>query len=446
MRKIKKTLIAILCLLIFCSTMIFASISISKSQSDGEGESLLSAENWSLLTSVISNTKKYYYKSIGVTDLLKHALSGMLSGLDPHSSYLDAKDLKDLEMETTGKFGGIGVEVVPDKGAIKVISPLDDTPAFKVGIKAGDYIVQIDDKLVRDMTLREAIGMMRGKSGTSLKLTVVRKGEHKPLTFSLRREIIKVQTIKEKILEPGFGYVRLALFQEPTAKDLVKSIKKLKRLSKGSLKGLILDMRNNPGGLLDSGVQVADYFLDSKKLKDNDLIVYTKGQVEESRIVAKATPGEILPGVPLVVLINEGSASASEIVAGALQDHKRAIVVGMRSFGKGSVQTLIPVGRDDAIKLTTALYLTPLGRLIQARGIQPDITIENLVLSKKDNDDQDLPRIDESALMDHIKNGDNKKELEKERKRLKAELEQAHKDFQLYEALHILKSQNVLAR
>lgn len=397
---------------------------------------------------VIYDVKKYYYKDMKADKLFTRAISGMLSNLDPHSAYLDSRDLKDLQMETIGEFGGIGVEVIPDQGAIRVVTPLDDTPAYKSGIKAGDYIIQINDKLVRDMTLRDAIGMMRGKKGSNLSLTILRKDEPKPLVIKLKRQTISIKTVKSRMLESGYGYIRLALFQEPTEKDMVNAIKKLQKNSNGGLKGLILDMRNNPGGLFEAAVQVADNFLDSKKMeKNNRLIVYTKGQGEEAQITVNATPGDILPNIPIVVLVNEGSASAAEIVAGALQDHKRAVVVGARSFGKGSVQTLIPIDKSSAIKLTTALYYTPSGKSIQAMGIEPDIMVAELKLSKDGLSDYDIPRIDEAALLDHIANGnkkDNKSSREIIKKRKQAELNLAYKDFQLYEALHVLKAQSVM--
>lgn len=402
------------------------------------------------LATVIDYVKKYYYKAVDDETLFSRTVNGMLNSLDPHSSYLESTDLNDLKIIALGKFGGIGIEFIPDRGAIKVISPLDDTPAYRAGIKAGDYIIQINTKLVRDISLKDAVSIMRGKPGSRLSLTVIRKNEKKPIVLNLRREIIKIKAVKDRILEPGYGYIRVAVFQEPTGKDVANAVSHLKKLSKGNLKGLILDVRNNPGGLFESAVQVADNFLDAKKLKDikdNSTIVYTKGRSNEVQMSAKATPGDLLPGIPLVVLINDGSASASEIVAGALQDHKRAIVIGTRSFGKGSVQTLIPIDKNSAIKLTTALYYTPLGRSIQAKGIEPDINVEDMRLSVDDAAEQNIPRIDEEALVDHIQNQDTSDgSIEQQQKRSKQELELARKDYQLYEALHILKSQNVMRR
>lgn len=415
-----------------------------------KAEATLPTDDLKRLSKVISIIKDDYYKSFDDTTLFTRAISGMLSSLDPHSSYLDKEALQDLEKTTWSKLGSIGTEVVADQGLIKVISPLDDSPAYRAGIKPGDIIVQIDNKFVRDMSSVDASNMLNGKKGSVVSLIVVRKNETKPLVFSLRREIIRSRTVKEKMLESGYGYIRIALFRDEAAKDVEYAIKRLKKSAKATgLKGLVLDMRNNPGGLVYPAIQMADDFLDSDSLKGNDLIVYAKGQNGEEVVTAKANSGDILSGVPIVVLINEGSASAAEIVAGALQDHKRAIVVGTRSFGKGSMQTVIPLDKDSAIKLTTALYYTPLGRSIQAKGIEPDITVEDMQLSQNSNIDKDLPRIDEAALVDHIQNDGTSgsgisKNLEKQQKQSKAELDLAYKDYQLYEALHILKSQNIM--
>lgn len=445
MRKVKSILFILSALIIGANALAITAATANK-------EAAISPENLQRLATVFADVKKYYYKPIDDKTLFTNAISGMLANLDPHSAYLGPEDLKDLQMETTGKFGGIGIEIVPDQGAIKVVTPLDDTPAYRAGIKAGDYIIQINNKLVRNMTLTDALNLMRGKKGEKVTLTILRKNTPKPLTFTLRRETIKIKTIKGKMLEKGYGYVRIAIFQDPTANDLEKAIAKLKAESGNQLKGIILDIRNNPGGLFESSVQISDDFLDADKLKDNNLIVYTKGQSEDAQISAKATPGELIPNVPLVVLINEGTASAAEIVAGALQDHKRAIVVGTRSFGKGSVQTVIPIDSTSVIKLTTALYYTPLGRSIQAKGIEPDITVENLQIPEKKSELQALEKINESSLIDHIKNGDETttsddtatSNLEATDEQSNTENELAYKDYQLYEALHILKSLNVL--
>lgn len=444
----KKSVIT-LCLAIGISC--FSLAAYAEDSASSNYESALPTSELQKLAIVLANVKKYYYRHIDNTTLFNNAISGMLSSLDPHSAYLTADDLKELDMETSGKFGGVGIELMPDAGALKVVTPIDDTPAFRAGIKAGDYIIQINNKLVRNLTLNEALNLMRGPKGSKVALTILRKNESKPLIFNLKREIIKIKTIKSKMLESGYGYIRIAIFQEPTEKDLKSALDTIKRQSHGKLKGLILDIRNNPGGLFESTVQITDDFLDADKLKDNNLIVYTKGQSDESQISAKATPGELIPNIPLVVLINEGSASAAEILAGALQDHRRAVIVGTRSFGKGSVQTVIPIDKNSVIKLTTALYYTPLGRSIQAKGIEPDITVENLQIPEKKSELEALQRINEANLIDHIENNvANATEstpnitTEDSDEQATAETGLAYKDYQLYEALHILKSLNVL--
>lgn len=406
----------------------------------------VNAKDLQRLSIVIAEIKKYYVKKVSDKTLFDNAISGMLSGLDPHSEYLNKEDLDNLQMLTTGKFDGIGIEVVSEDGLIRVISPLDGTPAYKAGIKAGDLILQIDKKLVKDMTLTEAISLMRGPKGSKVKLVILRKNDTKPLIFNVARDTIKVQTVKQKLFPGNFGYVRIAIFQDPTSADFHKAIAELQRQTNNNIQGLILDLRNNPGGLLDSSVKIADDLLDSRKLKGDKVIVYTKGMENETQVIAKATPGELLPGVPIVVLINEGSASASEIVAGALQDYKRAILVGTRSFGKGSVQTLLPVDEDSAIKLTTSLYYTPTGRSIQAKGIEPDIVInEDIKLKSSDETASEFERIDEASLVDHLQNGgdtnsdNNRGSMMSEKDQMKNNLSLANEDYQLFEALNILR-------
>lgn len=401
----------------------------------------------SRFTNAITQIKDFYVQPIGDKKLLEDAIRGMLTGLDPHSEYLDEDSYKTLLMTTSGAFGGLGIEVTGEFGVLKVISPIDDTPAAKAGIKPGDYIVAINNKLVNEMTLNEAVEKMRGKKGTLVTLTVLRKGQKVPLTFKLTRDEIRIVSVKSKMLDNGFGYIRLSEFQEPTAELMVNSIKKLQQEAGGNLKGLVLDLRNNPGGLLDSAVQVADVFLDPKKLnnKFNDQIVYTEGRIPAAKYSAKARSGDLLKGAPMVLLINEGSASASEIVAGALQDYRRAIIVGITSFGKGSVQTVLPLDKTHAIKLTTALYHTPSGRLIQNKGITPDIVVEDLhvAANNKTNNPMVAP-IREFELKGHLaapgsKEGDtttivsNNPDL-------------AHTDFQLYQALEVLKTMNMIGQ
>lgn len=394
-------------------------------------------------STVIMQIKRYYIDKIDDDALFENAMKGMVSSLDPHSSYLDEEDIKDLQTVTTGKFGGIGVEIVPESGYIKVISPLDDTPAYKAGIKPGDLIIRIDNKLIKEMTMREAINLIRGKNGSHVALTILRKGEKKPLKILVKRDVIKVQTIKTKLLAKGYGYIRIAFFQTLAKQEVENAIKSLEKQSGGQLKGLVLDLRNNPGGLLDAAIDVADSFLDLDQLKNhNGLIVYTKGRIPRADVRAKATPGDLIHEVPMVVLINEGSASASEIVAGALQDYKRAIIMGTRSFGKGSVQTVFPIDNSTALKLTTALYYTPSGRSIQAMGIVPDVLVSNLAVTKTDSDDILIDPINENDLSGHLKNGNGKSFSENLEEKTKSEYTLAQSDFQLYQALMMLEGIN----
>ena len=389
---------------------------------------------------VIAEIKRYYIEPVEDKVLFDNAIRGMLTSLDPHSDYLDADSLRDLQSVTSGEFSGIGVEIMPEGGFIKVISPLDGSPAEKAGIKAGDLIVRVENRLVKDMTVREVLNAIRGPTGSKVNLTVIRKGDKKPLKFEVTRNVVKIETTKSKLLEKGYGYVRIAFFQGPAKDQLVKAVAQLQKDSGGQLDGLVLDLRNNPGGLLDSAIEVADQFLDATELKENKLIVYTKGRIPGSDMKAKATPGDILKGVPVVVLINEGSASASEIVAGALQDHNRAIILGTKSFGKGSVQTVIPIDDENGIKLTTALYYTPSGRSIQADGIRPDVMVADLKIPHTEGDTIVFDPILEQDLAGHLEN--NKKQGAKDTTiKADAKIEEglAHKDFQLYQSLMLLK-------
>lgn len=395
-------------------------------------------------TNTIVLIKDFYVQPIGDKTLLNDAIRGMVSGLDPHSEYLDDEAYKTLLMTTSGEFGGVGIEVTPEYGILKIVTPMDDTPASKAGIKPGDYIVAIDGKLVSEMTLQDAVEKMRGKAGTLVVLTVLRKGEKTPLTFKLNRQIIRIASVKSKMLDNNFGYVRISQFQEPTAKLMRDAILDLKTKNQGHLSGIILDLRNNPGGLLETAVQVVNNFLDSKKLtKFKDLIVYTEGRLPEAQYSAKATGADILNGAPIVVLINGGSASASEIVAGALQDYRRALIVGTTSFGKGSVQTVIPLDKNHALKLTTALYHTPSGRVIQNIGIVPDIQVEDLKVVKNQTD-EDIAMIEpikEYQLRNHLP-GSN---VETNTSLVTAnELALAKEDFQLFQALKILRTMEML--
>ncbi|WP_372522065.1 S41 family peptidase [Sulfuricaulis sp.] len=388
-------------------------------------------------TEVFSRIKSDYVEPVEDKKLLEDAVQGMLAGLDPHSAYLDADSFKDMRVETEGQFGGLGIEVTMENGFVKVVSPIEDTPAARAGVKPGDLIIRLDDKAVKGLTLTEAVRFMRGKPGSDITLTIVREGATKPLKITLTRAVIKIQSVKSRMLESGFGYVRITQFQAGTDKGLAEALKKLETENKGTLRGMILDLRNNPGGVLNSAVGVSDAFL------DKGLIVYTEGRVADSKMKLSATPGDLLNGAPLVVLINGGSASASEIVAGALQDHKRAVIMGTKSFGKGSVQTIIPMSNGGALKLTTARYYTPSGRSIQASGIVPDIVTEEARITKSEAADH----LREADLARHLENGDEiakpkeepKKEDKKDDKKKDETGKPAVEDYQLQEALNLLK-------
>jgi len=416
-------------------------------KTDKNKKDALQETDVSRFTNAIAQIKDFYVQPISDKKLLEDAIRGMLSGLDPHSEYLDKDAYKTLLMTTSGAFGGLGIEVTGEYGVLKVISPIDDTPAAKAGIKAGDYIVAIDGKLVNEMTLNEAVDKMRGKKGTSVTLTVIRKSLKTPISFKLTRDEIRITSVKSSMLDNGYGYVRISEFQEPTTELMINAIKKLQEQSGGQLRGLVLDLRNNPGGLLETAVQVADVFLDEKKLNNryNDLIVYTEGRIPSAKYSAKVTGHDLLNGAPLVVLVNEGSASASEIVAGALQDYHRAVIVGITSFGKGSVQTVLPLDEDHAIKLTTALYHTPSGRVIQNKGIMPDIVVDALKVSGEKQDNVMIAPIREFELKGHLPGQDtgNSNTIIDDDKQAS---NLARSDFQLYEALEVLKTMHMLGQ
>ncbi len=407
-------------------------------------------------TKVIEYIKEYYVKSVSDEVLFENAMRGMLAGLDPHSSYFNIDEFSDLKSSTTGKFGGLGVEVLPEDGFIRVISPIDETPAQRAGIQSGDLIIKLDNTAVKGLTAQEAIEKMRGDKGSKIVLTIIRQGENKPLQITVVRDIINVQSIRTKMLDDNFGYVRVSQFQSNSGDELTKALQTLKKNNK--LKGIVLDLRNNPGGVLDSAVQIADVFLDRDKLKQyENVIVYAKGRIPGSQIKEKAHAGDLLNGAPMVVLVNGGSASGSEIVAGALQDYHRAVVVGTKTWGKGTVQTVLPLKDNRGLKLTTALYYTPAGRSIQATGIVPDILVQNLRIPAPGKDDLNSLLIREADLQGHLENGNDADAEQEENDKPKApkakdkladkekavtdqtETDLLYTDYQLHEALNILK-------
>lgn len=418
---------------------------------------------------VFGRIKSDYVEPVSDKKLITEAITGMLSGLDPHSAYLDAEGFKELQVGTQGEFGGLGIEVGMEDGLVKVISPIEDTPAFLAGIRTGDLIIKLDDTLVKGLTLNDAVKRMRGKPGSNIVLTVLRKTEPKPMLFTLARAIIKVQSVKSKLVDPGYAFVRITQFQEHTGENLATALESLLKQSNGELKGLVLDLRNDPGGLLTGSVAVSAAFLPK-----DALVVYTEGRTDDAKMRLNASASDYLRGtgksdflknlspafktVPMVVLINGGSASASEIVAGALQDHKRAVIMGTQSFGKGSVQTILQLGNNTAIKLTTARYFTPNGRSIQATGIVPDIIAEDPATASQES----VFRLREADLDRHLINGNKKEEATdtpakpvaapkaapktKDGETAKPEITEfgAKNDYQLSQALNLLKGMRIL--
>jgi carboxyl-terminal processing protease len=419
----------------------------------------LPVEELRAFTEVFGAIKQNYVEPVEDKKLIAGAINGMLSDLDPHSAYLDAEAFKELQVGTQGQFGGLGIEVGMEEGFVKVVSPIEDTPAFRAGVKPGDLIIRLDDTPVKGMTLADAVKRMRGKPNTQITLTISRKGEPQPIVVTLTRAVIHVQSVKSKMIEPGYGWVRVSQFQESTTENMVHALAKLYK--RGNLKGLVLDLRNDPGGLLYGAVAISSAFL-----PDKALVVSTDGRTEDAKKKFFATPDDYLRGlredvlkglpaaaktVPMVVLVNGGSASASEIVAGALQDHKRATVIGTQTFGKGSVQTIMPLGNSTAIKLTTARYYTPSGRSIQAKGITPDVIVEEPGASPQ-------TRLREADLERHLENDRDAEAGKKGTPRarlapavpaaaLPKPIEMGSKDdFQLAQALNFLQGKPVLGQ
>jgi carboxyl-terminal processing protease len=399
-------------------------------------ESALPLDELRVFAEVFGRIKSDYVEPVDDRKLLNYAIEGMLSGLDPHSSYLDEDEYRDIRAGTSGEFGGLGIEVGMENGFVKVIAPIDDTPAQRAGVQAGDLIIRLDEKPVKGMTLDDAVKVMRGKPGTKIELTIVREGEDKPIRITVVRDIIKTVSVKYRMLEPGFGYVRISQFQARSPEDMLTGIGALKRQAGNGLKGLVLDLRNNPGGVLNAAVAISDAFLTS------GTIVYTEGRIRDSQLKFKAAPDDVLEGAPVVVLVNGGSASASEIVAGALQDHRRAVIMGQETFGKGSVQTIVPVNERTAVKLTTARYFTPNGRSIQAEGIVPDIELGNVRLTRGEEPADRLKESDLARHLENPENGDGEGPQEEEAEQ-EAE-DQTAEDYALSEALNLLKGLSIL--
>ena len=385
-----------------------------------------------LFGEVLERAKNSYVDEVSDEQLIQSAINGMLVSLDPHSSYMDGKDFRYMSEQTQGKFGGLGLEVTMESGVVKVVSPIDDTPAHKAGLKPGDYIVNIDGQPVVGMTLNDAVDKMRGKVGSKVKLTI-RRFNQKPFDVTIKREEIKIQTVKSSIKSEDVAYVRITSFSDNTDKMVEKAVKDAKKKLKGNLKGIILDIRNNPGGLLDQAVSVSDLFLNQGE------IVSTRSRNEEDTVKYNAKKGDIADGLPIVIIVNDGSASASEIVAGALQDHKRAVILGEKTFGKGSVQTVIPLGKHGAMRLTTARYYTPSGRSIQVKGIEPDVAVKPAKVEEIESPFE----LSEGEYNNALKNDSEEKVDAKKQAAKKAEKEELAKDYQLARALDLVRAMGI---
>ena len=394
----------------------------------------LPIEDLKIFAEIFGKIKSDYVEDIDDSQLLNDAIKGMLDGLDPHTVYLDPDSFREMNIDTHGEFGGLGLEVTMENGVIRIVAPIDDTPAHKAGLKSGDLIISMDGVQVKGLSLGESVSLMRGKPGSEIVLTIVRKDRPEPFEVTLKRAIIQLESVRAELLETGFGYVRVIQFQIGTATSLRQQLARLAREAGTALKGLVLDLRDNPGGVLDGAIQVSDTFL------RDGLIVSTRGRAEDSEVTFSASPKDYLNDAPLVVLVNGGSASASEIVAGALQDHGRALILGTTTFGKGSVQTILPMLNGAALKLTTARYYTPNDRSIQATGITPDVVSQPAESSQ--TPDRDASRLRESDLAGHLEN-----ELEKDQNATVDTKTDPllFSDLQVREALNILKGM-VIAR
>ncbi len=424
---------AVLLLSVFALSHLTNAAAVEKKKAVGN-EGLLPLEELRTFTRAYDHVRTSYVDEISDSKMLEYAIKGMIAELDPHSAYLDKEAYAELQATTSGEFGGVGLEVGMDEGAIKVITPLDGSPSQKAGIKPGDIIVRIDDQPMKGKTLTDATRLMRGPKDTPIKISLQRKGVDDPVDVAIMRDLIHVQSVTVKPVADDYLYIRIAQFQTNTGRDFTERLREnLKAHPK--TKGLVLDLRNNPGGVLQASVDVADAFLES------GTVVYTQGRMENSNVSFAANPGDIATGLPLVTLINSGSASASEIVAGALQDHKRSIIMGTRSFGKGSVQTVIPITEDRAIKLTTALYYTPSGRSIQAKGIEPDVRLE-----KMSNGVGQKAASAEADLAGHLKNKDGQDVGSGTRERESVINDDILKDNQVLDAINLLKGLHILGQ
>ncbi|MBQ9034823.1 MAG: S41 family peptidase [Alphaproteobacteria bacterium] len=418
------------------SIAIITSIALSganaKEKKETKDETINTYELLNIFGEVMERTKAQYVEEETDKKLIESALNGMLTSLDPHSSYLNEEDYKYMNEQTSGKFGGLGIEITMENGVVKVVSPIDDTPAAKAGIQAGDFITDIDNETVIGLTLNEVVTKLRGKPGTKVKITVRRSGE-KPFDVDLTRDIIKIKSVKSEIKNDDILYVRISAFNEDVDKDVKDAMQNAQQKLKNKLAGMVLDVRNNPGGLLDQAVKVSDLFLERGE------IVSTRSRNEEDTIKYSATPGDIAKGLPIVVMINEGSASASEITAGALQDHHRAVILGQKSFGKGSVQTVIPLRNKGAMRLTTARYYTPSGRSIQAKGIEPDIEVKQAKLEEIKSYGLNLSEADlKGALKNEQANENPNQKKQKDEK--DEDKDNKANDYQLIRALDLVKA------
>ncbi|MFT5895429.1 MAG: carboxyl-terminal processing protease [bacterium] len=422
--------------LILLGAVVGGSLTLGQHVMGARSANELPLEQMRTFTDVFTRIKNDYVEEVSDDELLEYAIRGMLHGLDPHSAYLNTEEFNELRIGTTGEFGGLGIEVSMEDGFVKVVSPIDDTPAARAGMLPGDLIIRLDETPVKGLTLNDAVKLMRGKPGSILALTVIREGTDKPLKIDIERAIIKTTSVRHRMLDDDYGYLRISNFQTKTTADLLKAIKEMKTEA-GRLKGMVLDLRNNPGGVLSGAVGVSDAFL------NDGMIVYTDGRENDSKLRYDATNGDILEGAPLVVLVNGGSASASEIVAGAMQDHGRAIVLGSKTFGKGSVQTIQDLPAGGAVKLTTSRYFTPNGRSIQALGIEPDIATKPGTWTRPDGDSTIAP-LSESNLRGSLSNttvGDDEATDEAEEEK---EDNLVYDDYQLFEALNLLKGLAIL--